>query len=94
MFSHMDPSKEGSSAITTEAVIQSQTKNEINVNVRWDPKYVRTYPGILKTFALVRLSKLKSAYMYLSVHLFVCLVVGYLMVCNISHFSIHPVPKN
>ena len=57
MFSHMDPSKEGSSAITTEAVIQSQTKNEINVNVRWDPKYVRTYPGILKTFALVRLSK-------------------------------------
>ena len=60
----MDPSKEGSSAITTEAVIQSQTKNEINVNVRWDPKYVRTYPGILKTFALVRLSKLKSAYVF------------------------------
>ena len=60
----MDPSKEGSSAITTETVIQSQTKNQINVDVRWDPKYVRTYPGILKTFALVRLSKLKSDYVF------------------------------
>ena len=71
MFSHMDPSKEGSTAITTETVIQSQTKNQINVDVRWDPKYVRTCPGMLKTFALVRLSKLKSA--YLCICLSICL---------------------
>ena len=49
MFSHIDPSKEGSSAITAETVIQSQTQTPI----QWDPTYIKSLPGVLKICSMV-----------------------------------------
>ena len=51
MFSHIDPSKEGSSAITAETVIQSQ--NQTQTPIQWDPTYIKSLPGILKICSMV-----------------------------------------
>ena len=51
MFSHIDPSKEGSSAITAETVIQSQ--NQIQTTIQWDPTYIKSLPGVLKICSMV-----------------------------------------
>ena len=53
MFSHIDPSKEGSSAITAETVIQSQ--NQTQTPIQWDPTYIKSLPGVLKICSLVSL---------------------------------------
>ena len=51
MFSHIDPSKEGSSAITAETVIQSQ--NQTPTPIQWDPTYIKSLPGVLKICSMV-----------------------------------------
>ena len=51
MFSHIDPSKEGSSAITAETVIQSQ--NQTPTPIQWDPTYIKFLPGVLKICSMV-----------------------------------------
>ena len=51
MFSHIDPSKEGSSAITAETVIQSQ--NQTQTPIQWDPTYIKSLPGVLKICSMV-----------------------------------------
>ena len=51
MFSHIDPSKEGSSAITAETVVQSQ--NQTPTPIQWDPTYIKSLPGVLKICSMV-----------------------------------------
>jgi len=51
MFSHIDPSKEGSSAITAETVIQSQ--NQTPTPIQWDPTYIKSLPGVLKICSMI-----------------------------------------
>merc|ERR1712083_146584 len=52
MFSHIDPSKEGGSAVTSDTVNQSQSQTNIQ-SIHWDPSYIKSLPGKLKISAVV-----------------------------------------
>ena len=67
MFSHIDPSKEGSSAITAETVIQSQ--NQTPTPIQWDPTYIKSLPGILKICSMVSYIYICIYLMPLTIHL-------------------------
>ena len=64
MFSHIDPSKEGSSAITSETVIQSQSQTNIQ-SIHWDPSYIKSLPGKLKISAVVSIIDYLCTYLHL-----------------------------